>query len=99
MIILFVGLECYNCNSEDDSTCLTNPSDKHNCGDFIMDLSSTRFRCMTVKAKQGDKSYVLRRCTTSNDCKYQVKEGKLAWREDYNDATCEECQNDLCNKD
>lgn len=93
-------LNCYNCNSKDDPNCLDKPTETMDCGRFIADLSSDRFRCMTVHAGSGSDRFVLRRCSVNNECQYQVENKKFGWSDrQFTDANCSECQSRLCNKD
>lgn len=89
------------CRSDEDPSCLDSPSDavKKNCGHVIADLPADRFRCMTIHAKEGDEELVFRRCSTDNECKYQVENGKFSYGKTYNTAVCKECVGDYCNKD
>ncbi|XP_055716751.1 uncharacterized protein LOC129810353 [Phlebotomus papatasi] len=95
-------LKCYTCNSEDDPGCFENPERQRieDCGLVIADLSSTRFRCMTIKGIDGNDKFAMRRCSTNDECKFHLRsDNSYEWgTKIYPDATCEECASDLCNK-
>lgn len=98
---ILATLSCYTCNTEDDATCVDAPEKTKDCAHVIADLSSTRFRCMTIHAKDSDnKEILLRRCAVSGECKFQINEkSEFEWgAKKYTNAKCEECADELCNK-
>ncbi|XP_055695830.1 uncharacterized protein LOC129797372 [Lutzomyia longipalpis] len=95
-------LKCYTCNSDDDAGCFENPENQRieECGHVIADLSSTRFRCMTIKGVNGNEKIAVRRCAVNDECNFQLRSDKsFEWGPKiFPDASCDECNSDLCNK-
>ncbi|GAB0097481.1 integral component of membrane [Sergentomyia squamirostris] len=95
-------LKCYTCNSDDDPGCFDKPEQQRvqDCGLIIADLSSFKFRCMTIKGHLGNEKFAMRRCSTDNECNFQLRSDKsFEWgTKIFPDASCDECQGDLCNK-
>ncbi|XP_059619644.1 uncharacterized protein LOC132263727 [Phlebotomus argentipes] len=94
-------LKCYTCNSEDDPGCFESVAGQRimDCGLVIADLSSFDFRCMTIKGVKGNEKIAVRRCSTRNECNFQLRPDKsFEWGAAiFPDATCDECVGDFCN--
>ncbi|GAB0097482.1 hypothetical protein DMENIID0001_131200 [Sergentomyia squamirostris] len=101
LLAIASGLTCYTCDSDEDPGCFDNPEEQRAFLCRIMNVGSESFRCLTVKATNGDKVLAFRRCAIEGECEVQLgPNNSLDWGgEIFTNAHCSICSEDFCNTD